>query len=269
MPRHRMPAPKSLPIRLYLPPHRFNGVQVWRLYWPLQNLYPIQLPAAIRMPFVSKSIVFLNKCPSVLLATSMPEGGQYRLQDSSYIDYSVDFRFVGNVGKIGLRCAAESAPYHLSFAAGMEILLDAVGMILLVNFADNPRPMPKSGCREGGFVRPDHPLPLFLGPMETCLTPGHLLLLILGADIKLLSRNPLLISHLVHSFPDGTRITRVTHLLTDGLRAETPSAGIMVNKSLEAGSLCVIEDWGSAGSFDSREYRPLPNDCKFSRMSSG
>jgi len=78
-----------------------------------------------------------------------------------------------------------------------------------------------------------------------------------GADIKLLSRNPLAISHLVHSFfPDGTRITRVAHLLTDSLPAETPSAGITGDEGFEAGplSLGIIEDWVS---FDPREYRPL------------
>jgi len=49
--------------------------------------------------------------------------------------------------------------------------------------------------------------------------------------------------------------TYVAHLLTDSLPAETPSAGITGNKGFEAGSLGVIEDWGSIGvSFDSREY---------------
>ena len=66
-----------------------------RMCWPLQNLYPIQLPVAIRMPIVSRSIVFLNNCPSVLLATSMPKRDQCRLQGSSYIGYEVDLRFAG------------------------------------------------------------------------------------------------------------------------------------------------------------------------------
>ena len=57
----------------------------------------------------------------------MPKGDQCRLQDGSYVGYRVDLRFAGNIGKIGLRCATESAPYHLSFTAGMEVLVDAVG----------------------------------------------------------------------------------------------------------------------------------------------
>jgi len=146
----------------------------------------------------------------------MPKWDQCRLQDGPYVGYGVDLRFAGNTGEIGLRCAAESAPYHLRFTAGMEVLVDTVGMILLVNFADDPGPVPKSSCREEGFVRPDNPLQLFLRPMETCLTPGHPLLLILGAGVELLSRNPLVISHLAHSFPDGTRITHICSPSLDG-----------------------------------------------------
>ena len=141
MPRHRMLAPKSLPTPSLSPSTPFQWGSSLATVLATPESLSHSIPAAIRMPFVSRSIVVLNNCPSVLLATLMPEGGPIQAPGQFVYRLQQDFRFAGNVGKIGLRCAAESAPY-LSFAEGMEILVDAVGISSTLRITQGRCPNP-------------------------------------------------------------------------------------------------------------------------------
>jgi len=65
----------------------------------------------------------------------------------------------------------QKAPQAILLPAGLELLVDAVRVVLFVNCTDNPGTASKARCREGGIVRPDDPLPLLLRPVQPFLTP--------------------------------------------------------------------------------------------------